>query len=295
MAEFITGLVETAEKQAGKSIFHFTRNDLIEHYFSQSGISRSSFDLRKSGIIGYLEEIDAYQTLKNVRSIFFRDLTHTHILRLEFFANFDSLIDELEKRIADFSPVIDENLYNSQLTALSLAWVGIESSDVISIKRADVNDVLNTITLNGIVYDIPPRAMPYIVRYRDQDRLIKMSGSGLCEVFMRESPYLFRTTKSNRMSQRVMLAGITTKLNTVDGKRFVYNSVKMSGAFFRVMQYEQSYGRIKEMPSGLPELQRKQYVERMERVFKLPMATEMMLMQRMAQYEAYKDVYHSAE
>ena len=295
MEEFIKGLVETAEQEAGKSVLQFTKDDYINHYFSQSGIFRSSFDLRKSGLIEYLDEIDAYQAIKIVRYIFFGNLTHAQILRLEFFASYNSMLDDLEKRIKTLGRVEDENIYNAQFAALTFAWIGIESLDAVNVRRDAIDETLKTVELNGVVYDLPPRSIPYISRYKNQQRLVKMSGSGLCEVFLRESPYLFRTFRSNQMSQRVMLSKITTGLNVVEGKRFVYNSVKMSGAFFRVMEYERRYGRIRGLPPGLPEKERQKYIKSMEQVFKLPMSSETMLAQRIAQYEAYKDVYHSAE
>ncbi len=295
LAEFIRDLVREAKTRASKEITEFTRGGFIEHYFSQSGMSRASFDLRKTGIRQHLADIDARQALKTVGTIFFRDLTHEDVLLSEYFANFDDFFKSLEARIKALNPTVDPHLYDPQIVSLVFAWLGITSDDAVNIKKSDVNEVLNTVKADDKVYNIPPQAMPYVSRYKKQERLLKYSGSGLCEVFLKASPYLFRTFKSVKMSKQSLLMGITTQLNAFEGKRFIYNSIRLSGSFSRAVGYEKKNGRITSIPAGLPDDQRQAYFDCATEVFGEVINNENFYRQRLTQYKAYNDVYHSAE
>ena len=295
LAEFIKDIVEEAEARAGKDLLKFTRSDFIKHCFSQSGMSRASFDLRKTGIRQHLAGIDAQQALKVVETIFFRDLTHEDVLISEYFSDFDDFFKSLEGRIKALNPTVDPHFYDPQVVTLVLAWLGLTSDEAVNVKKADVNEVFNTVSVGEKVYNIPAQAMEYFIRYKKRERLLKLSGSGLCEVFLKASPYLFRTFKSVQMSKQSLLMGITTQLNNVEGKRFIYNSVRLSGAFSRAVEYEQKNGRITRIPPGLPDDLKQAYFDGATALFGEEIKNDNFYRQRIIQYEAYKDVYHSAE
>lgn len=292
MTEVLNSKILAAQQLSGKDIHKFTRDDFVDYYYALIGISRSVFDEHKRDAKNYLESVNAIDALDNLSSISYYEIQHAETMQSEFFADFDDLFDSLAERINKLSIRVDSSVYDAQFATLMLAWAGVQPEDAVNVKKANINEHSRTVVVDGKTYRIPERGMTPVIRYVLADRMIKPNNKGLCEMFLRESDYLFRTFKSDKVTQQSLLAGVTTKLNTVEGKRFHYGSVRLSGVFSRAMLYEQELGAIKTLPRSSTPEDKAAFIEEMGRVFEQKFHNETILKQRLSQYRAYKAYFH---
>ena len=292
MTEVPNGKILAAQELAGKNVSEFSRDDFIAYYYSLIGISRSVFDEHKREARNYLESIDAADALRELAGISYYEIQHIETMRSEFFADFDDLFEAVTERINKLSIRVDSSVFDAQFATLMVAWAGVQPEDAVSIKKSSISEHSRTIMVDGKTYRVPARGMAPVVRYAWADRMIKPNNKGLCEMFLKESEYLFRTFKSEQVTQQSLLAGVTTKLNIADGKRFHYGSVRLSGVFSRAMLYEQELGAIKTMPRNMSPEDKAVYMEEMGRVFEQKFHNETILKQRLSQYKAYKSFFH---
>lgn len=292
MTEILNKKILTAQELAGKNVAEFNRDDFVTSYYSLVGISRSAFDEHKRDARDYLESINAADALDELESISYYEIKHHEVMESEFFKDFNDFFDTLTDRVSKLSIRVDASVFDAQVATLMLAWAGVLPEDAVNIKKADVGEYSRTVIANGNSYRIPAPGMTPVVRYAKSSRLIKPNNKGLCEMFLRESEYLFRTFKTEKMTQESLLAGVTTKLNIVNGKKFHYGNVRMSGVFSRTMAYEQEIGAIKSPPRSSSQEVKDSFMEEMGRVFEQTFHNETILKQRLSQYKAWKDYFH---
>ena len=292
MTEILNTKILTAQELAGKNVPEFTRDDFVNYYYSLIGISRSVFDEHKRDMRGYLESIDAADALEELESISYYEIKHHEVMEAEFFRDFNDFLDTLTERVNKLSIRVDASVFDAQVATLMLAWAGVTPEDAVNVKKSDVGEYSRTVIANGNSYRIPAPGMEPVVRYAKVNRLIKPNNNGLCEMFLKESEYLFRTFKTEKMTREALLAGVTTKLNIVDGKKFHYGNVRLSGVFSRVMAYEQEIGVIKSPPRAASQEVKDSFAEEMERVFEQKFSNETVLKQRLSQYKQWKDYFY---
>lgn len=283
----------TAQTAADKNVSDFTRSDFINHYFSQLPISRSSFDEGKREMRGHLESIGAADALSVLSKVYYDDIRHSGILQGEYFADFASFYDELTKRVQNLSIGSHPSVFDLPVSALIVAWAGVPSEDAVDIRKSWIGEYTRTITdASGKVYHVPPQGIDILSRFAKEHRMIKPNNKGLCEMQLRASPFLFRAFKVDKISKSSLLSNITTKMNTVAGKRFHYNSVRLSGVFSRVLEREGKLGDITPLPRGASVDEKSAFAEEMGRLFEQNFSTETLLIQRLSQYAAWKDYFH---
>ena len=292
LTEILTAKIQSAQEVAGKNESEFTRDDFISCYYSQIGISRSVFDEHKRIAREYLESVDASDALDELNSISYYELKHNETMGSEFFGDFNDFFESLTERVNRLSIKVDASVFDAQVATLMLAWAGVQPEDAVNVKKKDVSEYSRTVTANGTAYRIPALGMEPVVRYAKAYRMIKPNNKSLCEMFLKNSEYLFRTFKVEKMTLQSLLAGVTTKLNIVEGKRFHYNNVRLSGVFSRVLLYEQEIGAIKRPPRVTSQEVKDKFAEEMGRVFEQTFRNETLLKQRLSQYKAWKDYFH---
>lgn len=292
MTTFIEEKIASAQERAGKDFSEFTKDDFIAYYFNTTSFSLSAFNEYKQAAKDYLKNMRAGEALIDILSIRFQDLDHEDKMESQFFSDFNDLYESLMERISKLSVNVDSSIFNAQAAILMVAWSGITSEDAASIKKSDVNEYIGAVIVNGREYKIPQEGMDLVVGYAKNNRLIKQSGSGLCEMFLRESNYLFRTFKTERMTPHAIRSSVQTKLNVVNGREFTYNNVRLSGVFWRAMQFERENGTIIAPSRGSSDDAKDAFRRGMERIFDQKIVNDAALRQTLARYRAYKNYYH---
>ena len=292
MITVIEDRIVSAQELAGKNFSEFTKDDFIAYYFNTTGFSLSSFNEHKQVAKEHLRNIKAGEALIDLLPIRFQDLDHEEKMETEFFADFNDVYESLLDRINKLSIKVDSSMFDAQAAILMVAWAGVTSDDAANIKKADINEYAGTVTVNGREYKIPLAGMDLVVKYAKNNRLIKQNNKGLCEMFLRESNYLFRTFKTEKMTAHAIRASVPTKLNMIEGKEFAYNSVRMSGVFWRAMQFEKENGTIMAPSRGSPDEVKDAFRRGMEIVFDHKITNDAALRQMLSRYRAYKNYYH---
>lgn len=284
--------IASAQELAGKSFSEFTKDDFIAYYFNTTGFSLSAFNDHKQIAKEYLRDIGAGEALIDLLPIRFQDLDHEDKMENEFFADFNDLYESLVARINKLSIKVDSSIFDAQAAILMVAWAGVTSDDAANIKKSDVNEYAGAVIVNGREYKIPQDGMNLVVRYAQNNRLIKQNNNGLCEMFLKDSNYLFRTFKTDKMTPHAIRASVPTKLNIPNDKEFSYNNVRLSGVFWRAMQFEKENGTIIAPARGSPDETKDAFRRGMEIIFDQKITNDAALRQMLARYRAYKNFFH---
>ena len=288
----ITQSIIDAQEHAGIDVSRFTRQDFLNSYYSRQAVSQSVFENRKNEMQTYLISIGADKALSELSTISRKDINYSKTYDKEYFADFDDFYDSLMQRVNSLSINSHDSIYDMQVASLILAWVGVLSEDAPDIKKSGLNTRLNVLAVNDKTYAVPQKAMDILIAYANKTRIVKYNGRGLCEMPLKEGPYLLRTNKSEKVSAYAVYAGVSIKLNVADGKKFLYNNVRLSGVFSRVFEHEQQYGEIEDIPWGYDSEEKTSYISKLEELFEIEGLSQKTLRERMTQYRAWKDHFH---
>lgn len=290
----ITQSIIDAQEHAGIDVSRFTRQEFFNSFYSQLPVSRSVFDANRREMRAYLERIGAEKALSEFLSILYKDIIHSATFDAEYFADFDDFYDSLTRRVNALSVNSHESIFDAQVASLMLAWVGVLPEDAADVKKNGLNPRLNVLSVNDKTYAVPQKAMDILVSYANEYRMIKSNGRGLCEMPLSDGPYLLRTFKVSQMNSDSVQAGISIKMNRnqASEKRFFYNSVRLSGIFSRVLEYESKHGKVDDIPWGYDGEKKTAQINEMNVLFEVEGLVEKTLRDRMTQYRAWKDHFH---
>ena len=176
-----------------------------------------------------------------LNGIRYQDLDFSDWYAERYFASFFELQSSLEEAVSLFLPEHDAGEFDTLTAALYLAWLGVDIEQACRVRLADIDWRGGSILLpDGGAAALEEDSLDFFQQYassRGYSRAIRTV------VFMPyKGSFLLRSIKVEQLTPanlKCMLTRFNQKAEQT-GKRFTYDKVYWSGAFFRAMEYEQN-------------------------------------------------------
>lgn len=202
----------------------------------------------KSRIVNYLKYLCERgvldrQYVQNIKPISYKQLDGAPVFEQRYYPTLSALQQTIEDCI-DKSDRLDPNVFAMQISALYLAWYGVEMTSLFKIKKEDVHE--DSIMVDGREIFPAPFVMDYIKEYRDADGYSSQANQ---IIYLRYKPsdLLFRTVRSPSVTDPLMLRNAIiafAKSDAKEAKSLTYYKVYWSGLFNRAYLYEMENGDI---------------------------------------------------
>lgn len=285
VVESFWGRVAKAEEALGKTMEDgYSKGDYVDLFEKLNMTNQSTFYGTKSRISSYLKWLNNAGLLEqvyidNLSTIDYSSLRHDSTYSLKYFKDFKSLQDAIESTLwaAD---KIDDGVYAMQISAIYLAWCGLQLEEALAIKKSDIYDD-HIVARDKEIYP-NSTIMGYIKDYRDAEGFTTKNRGIVMRKYV-PSEWLFRTIKSDRIgspkSARIYIADFG-KSSGEDVNIFNYDKIYWSGVFNRAYQYEIANGEIR---SG--------DVATMEKLFNEKYPSGSAANERLREYQSFKQYF----
>lgn len=163
------------------------------------------------------------------------------------FASEDDMIDSLSQlfNTRDFDEVKGEGLCaEAVISFYVLAWYGFNESQILEIKKCDLDCLENTIHFNGHEIPVSPRAMEILQAYACSEGYFRASAGGKGFFRYVDSPFLFRSYRSPRITSAAARSFRRRLGELVESRNhphlFLYDQILLNGALCIMYQWEKN-------------------------------------------------------
>ncbi|MCD8016796.1 MAG: hypothetical protein LUE97_03130 [Oscillospiraceae bacterium] len=258
--------VTAYEKQYGKTLEEgYTKDEYLRLINSLGTVALSTFRNTKVRLRKYVEQLNNDEIISSEAVSALEEISYDMIefgtaFSNRFFKDFGDLQWELDMvlRAAD---KIDDRVFYSAFSAIYLAWCGLTSQETLNLKREDIG--VNYINVGNRTIIPNATIMAYLNEYKNATVYYVQTRSEIA-FWYKESPWLMRTYKSERVSRNsltTMISNLST-YNEVETRKFnedtqeyetevvrrnrgfTYDKVYWSGVFYRAYIYEGQNGKV---------------------------------------------------
>ncbi|MBC8531940.1 hypothetical protein [Gehongia tenuis] len=248
------------EREYERDITEFNEENFIDMFTRLNYMTRLGFNAFKWSVTSYLRWLNQQKgwnteaPLRALQGITFQQLSRDAVYQEKYFGSFSELRDQFRRSLVAQGYEERSRTWDTTRFLVALAWFGVKREEVTEIRKSDVSDDRNEIYLpiSKRILVLPAELIARIRLYRDADTVERPGNGGVMTVHYKDSPYLFRTFKSPKVTE---VLGLIKNLNRSPGpgKRFSYNRIYWSGIFCRAYAYEQTNGRLQAGDRALAE------------------------------------------
>lgn len=224
--------------------------DFLEKYSHLLLISMNGFYTHKSKINDfarwmYENKMCSQQVLNDLAKVRYEDIDRSEFYKTFYFRDITDLYSTMEDVFSDRGSEFD-----TFRTAAMLVWFGIEVNDLPIILKTDLDEeqrtILHPITKQKIPLDHEiESAFYFILRYKNADSCDTRKFGGRTLPYP-QTHFLLRSYK-NAQFTAAQLNNLSATANRIAedlGKIFQWKRIFLSGLYYRIYKYEETYGNI---------------------------------------------------
>lgn len=226
------------------------QEDFLEKYSHLLLISMNSFYTHKSKINDfarwmYENEMCSQQVLSDLSKVKYEDIDRSEFYKTFYFRDITDLYSTMEDVFSDRGSEFD-----TFRTAALLVWFGIQVNDLPLILKTDLDEefrtILHPITKQKISLECEIESVFYfILRYKNADSCDTRKFGGRTLPYP-QTHFLLRSYKNAQFTAAQLnnLSATANRIAEDFGKIFQWKRIYLSGLYYRIYQYEESYGDI---------------------------------------------------
>lgn len=246
--------IAESENERKKDVAFFDYAEFKDMFESNRWIASQVVNNKKAIIKKYLrwyrknllENWQEINILLNLDGIYYKDLSGSLVYESEWFRSFEELqscIDALFQNVDS----VDENEFQLPITAIYFAWHLIDINEAIAIKKTDISNVNETITLpiSGKVIEFEHKAFNYIHDYANTDGYEILRGNSVMYMSYKNSQFLIRSKINEQLTTNNIRSNLTRFSEaykaTGSMRLFRYDRIFKSSLFSKVINYEREH------------------------------------------------------
>lgn len=292
-------ILSEIEEEVGYPVLDCNREKLIRFIDFFKCSSKSAFYVVQGFLKSYFSYMDASKELfRYLREIKFDDIDSTLPFRLVYFKSLNSFIFLLEQRIESIcqEEKVDISIFETVSCALFLGWYGATIEDILELKKNELKEDTNVIFLPHSKRTITienRKVLELLYKYKHSTGVFRKGDSYEPRFYSYiNSPYLFRSSRKERLSKNPLRASISQLLNrTDDDICFVYDKVRTSGILCRAHIKELERGSFEEI-ADIKRSDKSFVLNFYSEIFEEQLLNMRQVADKLVLYKRYKQVFY---